>query len=91
MPRDVLWLRRIRVLRRMLKKYRKAGKIDAHLYHDLYLRVKGEWDTRTCVFTYLSCTDWSDVLVRKRVQEQEELDGAHSPRQERVEAREGVG
>jgi len=41
MPRDVLWLRRVRVLRRMLKKYRKAGKIDAHLYHDLYLRVKG--------------------------------------------------
>lgn len=50
MPQSVLWLRRVRVLRRLLKKYRAAGKIDARLYHDLYLRVKGE-----CRFC---CCEW---------------------------------
>lgn len=39
--RQVLWMRRLRVLRRLLVKYRAGGKIDKHLYHELYHLAKG--------------------------------------------------
>jgi len=41
MPAKLVWMRRQRVLRRLLKKYREAKKISKDIYHHFYVGSKG--------------------------------------------------
>eukprot|EP00178_Gracilaria_changii_P010773 TRINITY_DN31285_c0_g1_i1.p2 TRINITY_DN31285_c0_g1~~TRINITY_DN31285_c0_g1_i1.p2 ORF type:complete len:128 (+),score=35.39 TRINITY_DN31285_c0_g1_i1:167-550(+) len=41
MSPKIMWIRRQRALRRLLRKYRRMGKLDKNLYHKFYMAAKG--------------------------------------------------
>merc|ERR1719242_1099756 len=72
MPTKVLWMRRQRVLRRLLRKYRQAKKIDKHLYHYFYRHAKGNCYKNERVLVEAIHKMKAEKMKEKAVQEQSE-------------------
>merc|ERR1711972_165507 len=72
MPTKVLWMRRQRVLRRLLRKYRQQKKIDKHIYHYFYRHAKGNCYKNKRVLVEAIHKMKSEKMKAKALQEQSE-------------------
>merc|ERR1712146_189904 len=72
MPSSIIWMRRLRVLRRLLKKDRDAKKIDKHLYHSLYMKCKGNVFKNKRVLVETIHKEKTKSIMERQIAEQAE-------------------
>ena len=72
MPTKILWVRRQRVLRRLLKKYRAAKKIDRTIYHKFYLASKGNQFKNRTVLIEAIFKEKTKKIETEKVEAQQE-------------------
>lgn len=72
MPTKILWIRRQRVLRRLLKKYRSSKKIDRTIYHKFYLASKGNQFKNKTVLVEAIFKEKSKKIEAEKLEAQQE-------------------
>ena len=83
-PSKLLWMRRIRVLRRLLRKYRAAGKIDKHIYAHFYKLSKGNrYRTKRILMENIHHAKAESKSEKKLQEEAEALRAAARARREK--------
>ena len=88
LPFKVIWMRRMRVLRRLLKKYRDAGKIDKHLYHELYLQAKGNrFKTKRVLIETIHRLKAEKIAEKKEAEDVEARKARAKAKRERLAAK----
>ena len=91
MPQRVLWMRRLRVLRRLLKRYRDAKKIDRKMYHTLYRASKGNQYKNKNVLIEAIHSKKAEAIRQQQLKEQAESRRAkNAAKKEKRIARKGI-